>query len=51
MEIHHTKVEKLEIISMKLEKVKEDNPVVADMRWLAKELRKAWNQLQTKGKQ
>ena len=36
------KVERLEVIAMKLEKVKKGNPVIDDLRWLASELRKAW---------
>jgi len=42
MKIDNTKIKRLEIITMKLEKIKEPNIVVEDLRWLVKELREAW---------
>ena len=45
MKIDNTKIKRLEIITMKLEKIKEPNIVVIvveDLRWLVKELREAW---------
>lgn len=38
----NAKVEHLELISIKLQKIKEVNAIVEDMRWLTDELRKAW---------
>ena len=42
MKLPMEKLQKLEYISMRLEKVKQSNPIIEDMRWLVKELRDAW---------
>ena len=42
MKIDYKKIERLETITMKIEKVKESNPVIEDIKWLVKELRNSW---------
>ena len=37
-----SKKEKLELITIKLERIKRTTPMVKDMQWLVKELREAW---------
>ena len=40
--MYDKKLKRLAMISLKLDKIREFNPIVEDMRWLAQELRAAW---------
>jgi len=43
MKIDHKKIERLETITMKIEKTKGSSQLLEDIRWLIKELRESWN--------
>jgi len=40
--IESKKIERLELIAIKLEKIKGHSLIIEDLRWLVKELREAW---------